>query len=85
MAQSVRAFVLQGDWVIESQPRQTLVVKTGPLPNARQQLGVSWVLGEDHYKRISRVTVGEYAKEPLMLKEPNKKILLYSQAGRLMV
>ena len=62
MAQSVRAFVLHAEgWVFESQPRQTLVVKTGmtvPLPNARQQVWVSRVLGDDHYKLVSHVTVG---------------------------
>ena len=30
---------------------------TAPLPNARQQVRVSRVLGDDHYKRIPRVTV----------------------------
>ena len=29
-----------------------------PLPSARQQVWVSWVLRYDYYKRISRVTVG---------------------------
>ena len=39
-------------WVLESQLRQQVV--TVPLPNAR----VSRVLRDDHYKRMSRVTVG---------------------------
>ena len=26
---------------------------TAPLLNTRQQVGVSWVLGNDHYKRVS--------------------------------
>ena len=32
-------------------------VVTGPLPNARQHVWVSRVFGDDHYKRMSRVTV----------------------------
>ena len=31
---------------------------TAPLPTARQQAWVSRVLGDDHYKRMSHVTVG---------------------------
>ena len=31
---------------------------TAPLPNARQLVWVSRVLGDDHYKRMPRVTVG---------------------------
>ena len=33
-------------------------VGTAPLPNARQQMRVSRVLADDHYKRMPRVTVG---------------------------
>ena len=47
-------------WVFESQPRQTYVVKqvvTAPLLNAWQYLLVSRVFGDDHHKRIPRVSV----------------------------
>ena len=47
--------------VFESKPRQTLVAKTGSdnsTSNARQQVRVSLVLGEDRYKGLARVTVG---------------------------
>ena len=39
-------------WMFESQPWQTLVVKTGK----NSAIYVSGVLGDDHYKRMSRVT-----------------------------
>ena len=63
MAQWVRAFAPQAEgWVFESQPRQTLVVKIGSDSSTvkRSALGLclSRVLGDDHYKRMSRVTVG---------------------------
>ena len=62
VAQWVRAFTPQAeDWVFESQPRRTHVVKTGSdsSTDERSALGVSvTVLGDDHYKRIPRVTVG---------------------------
>ena len=62
VAQSISAFAPQAEGsVFESQPRQTKVVKTGPvtapLPNARQWVWVSRVLGKDHYKWMSRFTV----------------------------
>ena len=39
-------------------PKSFKQVVTGPLPNARQQVRLSRVLGDDHYKRMTRVTVG---------------------------
>ena len=33
-------------------------VVTAPLLNAQQEVRVSRVLGDDHYKRMPRVTVG---------------------------
>ena len=44
-------------WEFESQLRQTLV-ETAALRKARQEVYVSRVLGDDHYKRMPRVTVG---------------------------
>ena len=32
-------------------------VVTAPLLNAQHKVRVSWVLGDDHYKRMPRVTV----------------------------
>ena len=61
VAQSVRAFTPQAKgWVFECQPRQTKVVETGSgSPTAkRSAIGVSVTgLGDDHYKRMPRVTV----------------------------
>ena len=52
VAQAVRAFAPQAEgWVLESQPRQTYVVKTG------FNSSTSTLLGDDHYKQMSRVTV----------------------------
>ena len=49
-------------WVFETQPQQTLVVKTGMSESftaKRSALSVSpRVLGDDHYSPMSRVTVG---------------------------
>ena len=46
-------------WLFESQPRQTLVVKTGSYSSTGKcsaiRVSVSG-LGDDHYKRIPRVT-----------------------------
>ena len=39
-------------------PKSKKQLVTAPLLNARQQVWVSRVLGDDHYKRMSRVTVG---------------------------
>ena len=58
---AVRSFAsIAEGWVFESQLRQTDVVKvvTTILMNARQQVCVSRDLGNDHYKRMSRVTEG---------------------------
>ena len=52
------------DGILESQPRQTLVVKTGIYSSTAIRLAisvsvmVSWVFGADHYKQMPRVTVG---------------------------
>ena len=62
VAQSVRAFAPQAEgWVLESQPRQTQVVRTGCDSSTakRSAIGVSVTcFGAEHYKRITRVTVG---------------------------
>ena len=42
-------------------------VVTAPLPNARQQVRVSRVLGDDHYKGLVHITVGVAHKEPSLL------------------
>ena len=34
-------------------PKSLKQLATAPLLNTRQQVGVSWVLGNDHYKRVS--------------------------------
>ena len=63
VAHSVRAFAPQAaGWLLESQPRALSreKVATAPIPNARQAW-VSWVLGDDHYKRMSSVTVDLFA------------------------
>ena len=61
MVQSIRAFASNAEgWVFESQSRQTYVVKTGSDISTvkRSAIGGShWVLGDDHYKRMLRVTV----------------------------
>ena len=46
-------------WVFESQPRQTLVVKTDSDSSTANHstIGVS-VLDDDHYKRMPRLAVG---------------------------
>ena len=54
VAQSVRAFALHARKVgclIPSldRPKTLEQVLTAPLPNALQQVRVSWVLGDDHY------------------------------------
>ena len=60
-AQWDRAFALQAEcWVFESQPRPTLVVKTSSnsFTPKRSAKGVSVTAqGDDHYKRLPRVTV----------------------------
>ena len=38
-------------------------VETAPLQNAQQQVRVPRVLGDDHYKRIHRVTLGIHLKK----------------------
>ena len=57
MSQWVGEFAPQAEgWVFESQLRHTQVVKqvvTTPLPNARK-----WVIGDDHYRWMPRVSVG---------------------------
>ena len=57
VAQWIGEFAPQAEgWVFESQLRQIQVVKqvvTAPLPNARK-----WVLGDDHYRWMPRVSVG---------------------------
>ena len=62
IAQSVKVFASYAEgWVFESRLRQTYVVKkvvTASLLNVRQQVGVLLALGDDHNKRVSRVTVG---------------------------
>ena len=55
VAQSVRALVPQAEGgVFKSQPKRAYVVKTS---NARQQLLVSRVLGDDHYNPMPHVTI----------------------------
>ena len=39
-------------------PKSLKQVVTAPLSNARHLVCVSWVLGDDHYKRSPRLTVG---------------------------
>ena len=39
-------------------PKSQKQVVTAQPPNTRQQMRVSWVLGDDHHKRMIRVTVG---------------------------
>ena len=40
------------------------------LPNARQQVWVSWVLADDHYQGLARVTVGVSHKRTLTAQWP---------------
>ena len=39
-------------------PKSKEQVVTAPLPNARRKVRVSRILGDDHNKRMPRVTVG---------------------------
>ena len=48
-------------------PKSLKQVVTAALPNARQEMRLSRVLGDEHYKRMPRVTVGLHAKEPSLL------------------
>ena len=45
-------------------------IVTGPLPNAQPLVCVSLVLGDEHYKRMSRVTVGVARKRTLTVEWP---------------
>ena len=71
VGQSVRVFTSQAEgWVFESQPWQTLVVKQvviARLLNARQQVWVSRVPWDDHYKRWNPVSHSRCG----MLKNPH--------------
>ena len=67
MAQWVRAFASQAEgWVFESQPRQTLVEKTGSDSSIAKCWAIGVVVmgprGMTIIKRMSRVTVGMQAK-----------------------
>ena len=58
MARWVRALAPQAvGWVFESQSRQNQIVKTGS-ESSTAKVGLSRVLGDDHYKEMFRVTVG---------------------------
>ena len=61
VAQWLRAFVSQAvDWVFESRPRQTLIVKIGCNNSTAKRSAIEGnVTGprKDHYKRMPRVTV----------------------------
>ena len=73
LAQSVRAFSLHAEgWVFElgrDIPKSLHVNKIVAIPllNARQQVWVSRVLADDHYERMSRVTVVIAGIEPSLL------------------
>ena len=56
---NTRYFSHAGGLLFESQLRQTKVVKIGSDSSTakRSTLGVSRVLGDDHYKQMPRVTV----------------------------
>ena len=61
MGQWVRAFVLQAEaWVFGSHPRQ--VVKTGSDSSTAKlsaiDVSVTAHIGDDHFKRMSRITEG---------------------------
>ena len=62
MAQCVGAFAQQAeDWVFESHLRKTFVVKAANESSTAKRsanMCVSQVLGDDHYKLMSHVTVG---------------------------
>ena len=46
-------------WIpCHERPKLLKQVETAPLPSARQQVQVSWDLGDDHNKRMTRATVG---------------------------
>ena len=59
--QSIRTFALQAEGLgDESQSRQTLVVKTGSDSSTAKHSATDVtvaVLGDDHYNRMTRVTV----------------------------
>ena len=60
VAQWVRVFTPQAEGrVFESQPRQIQVVKTGTgSDSSAAKRSALRVLGDDHYKRMTRVTAG---------------------------
>ena len=55
---SSRAFTPDVGDPVWDRPKSLKQVVTAPLLNARQQMWVSWVLGDDHYKGLAHVTVG---------------------------
>ena len=58
--QSIRAFASQAEGLVfESQPRQTQGVEIGnDSSTAKRSATDVSVFGNDHYKRVSRVTIG---------------------------
>ena len=69
MVQWARASAPQAEGkVFESQLKKQVVIS--PLLKARQKVWVSWVLGDDHYKRIPLVTVGVTRKRTLTAQWP---------------
>ena len=60
-----------GDWGSmpgRDRPKSLKQVVTVPLTSARQQVRVSRVLGDNHYKRMPRMTVW-HTKEPSLLND----------------
>ena len=59
LGQWIKAFTSHAEGWVESQSEKPMSLKqvvTAPLLNALQQVRVSRVLGDDHYKRMPRVT-----------------------------
>ena len=72
VAQCSRPFASQAEgWFFECQPQQTLVVKTGSDCSfaKRSAIEVSRVLGDIHYKRMPRFTVGVARERTLSLSD----------------
>ena len=60
VAQSIRALISHVEgWVFETRDKSKSLkqIATSSHPNARQQVWVSRVLGDDYYKGFARVTV----------------------------
>ena len=66
-------FIVATDLHVSRKNRQTQQVVTAPLPNARQKVWVSRVLGDDLYKQMPRVRVDRARQRTLTAQCPWRK------------